>query len=72
MVHLYNSMKAMEQVKFLNTKGMAGELGKPVSTVERWARMRVIPSIRVGWRTRLYDPEAVRRALQKLTVHEVQ
>lgn len=62
----------MKQLNFLNTKGLAAELGVPVSAVQRWARMRVIPSIRAGWRTRLYDPEAVRRALQKRTVHEVQ
>jgi DNA-binding transcriptional MerR regulator len=50
---------------------MAKELGKSVPAVQRWARMRIIPSIQVGWRTRLYDPEAVHRALLKKTVREL-
>lgn len=53
---------------FLDTKALAAELKKPVSTIRRWARMRIIPSVRVGWRTRLYDPERVKGALQKLEV----
>jgi DNA-binding transcriptional MerR regulator len=62
----------MKQLNLVNTKGIAAELSKSVPTIQRWARMRVIPSIRVGWRTRLYDLEAVRRALLKRTVHEVE
>jgi hypothetical protein len=61
----------MRNLDFLDTKGLAAELRKPESTVQRWARMRVIPSIRAGWRTRLYDPEAVREALKKLEVKAV-
>lgn len=52
----------------LNTKELAADLNKPISTVQRWARMRLIPCIRLGHRTRLYDPERVRAALQKLEV----
>jgi excisionase family DNA binding protein len=58
--------------KPLTTKQMARRLGKPVPTVQRWARMRVIPSIRIGWRTQLFDEEAVDRALQKKTIKEVE
>jgi DNA-binding transcriptional MerR regulator len=57
----------MSQLQFLDTSGLAKELKKPDSTIQRWARMKIIPSIRVGWRTRLYDPDAVRKALEKLT-----
>ena len=53
-------------LKYLKTKVLAAELGVPVSCVQRWARMRIIPSIRAGWRTRLYDPERVRAALDRL------
>ena len=61
----------MNQLKFLDTKGMAAELNKPVSAVQRMARMRIIPSIRIGWRTRLFDREQVHRALLKRTIREV-
>lgn len=61
----------MKQLNFLTTKALAEELNVSVSSVQRLARMRVIPSIRAGWRTRLYDPEAVRKALQKLSVPEI-
>jgi len=60
----------MKQLDFLTTKTLAAELGVPVSAVQRWARMRIIPSIRPGWRTRLYDVAAVKAALEKLTVKE--
>ena len=58
----------MKNLTYLTTKGLAAELGVPVSCVQRWARMRIIPCVRAGWRTRLYDPERVRIALDKLTV----
>jgi hypothetical protein len=62
----------MNKLNLVNTKKMAKQIDKPVSAVQRMARMRIIPSIRVGWRTRLFDPEAVRHALLKRTVHEVE
>jgi len=34
--------------------------------------MRIIPSIRVGWRTQLFDEEKVDRALLKRTVNELE
>ena len=58
----------MKHLSYLSTKELAAELGRPMSCVQRWARMRLIPSVRAGHRTRLYDPEAVRMALDKLTV----
>ena len=58
----------MKSLAYLSTKELATELGRPVSCIQRWARMRLIPCVRAGWRTRLYDPEAVRIALDKLTV----
>jgi excisionase family DNA binding protein len=59
-------------MKLFTTKELAADLNKPESTILRWARMRVIPSIQLGWRTRLYDPEAVRAALLKRTVRETE
>jgi hypothetical protein len=60
-----------QKLNLLDTKGMAADIGRPVSAVQRWARMRIIPSIQVGWRTRLFDPDAVRRALLKKTISEL-
>ena len=60
----------MKKLNLLKTKPLAAEIGVPVSCVQRWARTRLIPSIRAGWRTRLFDPEAVRAALDRLTVRE--
>jgi hypothetical protein len=60
------------KTKLVTTKAIAEEYEKPVSAVQRWARMRIIPSIQVGWRTRLFDPEAVRRALLKKTIREIE
>jgi DNA-binding transcriptional MerR regulator len=61
----------VNKLNLLSTKEMAAEFQKPVSTIQRWARMRLIPSISLGHRTRLFDPEAVRRALLKKTVKEL-
>jgi DNA-binding transcriptional MerR regulator len=54
------------------TKEIAARYEKPIPTIQRWARMRIIPSIQLGHRTRLYDAEAVHRAILKRTVHEVE
>jgi len=56
------------QAKLLSAKELAAEYNKPVSTIQRWSRQRLIPSIQLGHRTQLFDREAVRRALLKRTV----
>jgi len=61
----------MNKLNLVNTKKMAKQIDKPVSAVQRMARMRIIPSIRLGWRSRLFDPEAVRCALLKKTIREL-
>lgn len=55
-------------MKPLSTKELAGELNKPISTVQRWARMRLIPHMSLGHRTKLYALDKVLAALQKLEV----
>jgi len=62
----------MKNQKLLSTRQLAAEIERPVSAVQRWARMRLIPSIRIGWRTQYFDPEAVRRALLKKTIRELE
>lgn len=56
----------MTNLRLLDTKEIAEEMQKPRSTIQRWARQGLIPSVRAGWRTRLYDPEAVKQALMRL------
>jgi len=53
--------------RLMTTKQLAEEYDKPISTIQRWARRRIIPSIQVGHRTQLFDQEAVHRALLKRT-----
>lgn len=62
--------KAKQSLNLTDTKGMAKAANKPVSTIQRWSRMRIIPSISVGHRSKLYDVEAVKRALLNRTIRE--
>jgi excisionase family DNA binding protein len=61
----------MQQKKLLTTRQLARYFQKPESTIRRWARARTIPVVKVGWRTRLYDPQAVEQALLRKTVKEL-
>lgn len=63
--------KPNPSLNLTDSKGVAAALRKPVSAIQRWSRMRVIPHISVGHRSKLYDLEAVKRALAKRTIHEV-
>lgn len=56
--------------KLLTTKQLARRRQKPISAIQRWTRMKIIPVIDCGFRTKLYDEEAVERALLKRTVRE--
>lgn len=50
-------------MNFLDTKGLAAALNLKVSTVQRWSRLGLIPVIRMGHRTRLYNLDSVRAAI---------
>ena len=56
------------KTQLVSTKEQARILNRPVSTIQRWARMQIIPSIKIGWRTQLFDPEKVLAALEQLEV----
>jgi hypothetical protein len=56
------------KTKLVETKAIAQEYKKPISTIQRWVRLGIIPSIQIGHRTWLFDPEAVRKALLEKTV----
>jgi hypothetical protein len=61
----------MNKSPLVNTKAIAAEYGRTQKVIMRWARERIIPSIRLGWRTRLYDPAAVRKALLRRETKEI-
>jgi hypothetical protein len=63
--------RTMSKQRLLDTKQMAADIEKPVAMVQRWARMRLIPVVKVGWRSQFFDPDAVRKALLKKTVREL-
>ncbi|MBV8969949.1 MAG: helix-turn-helix domain-containing protein, partial [Verrucomicrobia bacterium] len=43
---------------------MAADLDKPIRTLRDWRYRKIIPYYKIG-RSVLYDPEEVRKALQK-------
>ena len=57
--------------KLLTFDQLAEELGVPAETLRTWARAKKIPVIRMGWRSCFLDPDAVRKALEKFTVHAI-
>ena len=60
----------MQQVKLLRDKELAAELNISVRHVINLRQRRKIPFIRLGKSIR-FDPAAVNRALQKLSVTEI-
>jgi excisionase family DNA binding protein len=61
-----------KKLDLMTTREVAADIGRPVSTIQRWMRDRKIPYIDVGWRTKLFDPEEVRKALLRKTVRELE
>jgi hypothetical protein len=55
----------------VGTKDIAKEYDRPISAIQRLGRLKIIPVIKLGHRTHLYDPEAVRKALLKKTIKEL-
>lgn len=52
----------------INAYELAKRLKVPPTTIWRWQREKIIPAIRLNRRTLLFDPSAVRSALEKYTV----
>jgi hypothetical protein len=65
-----NDMNATQR-RLLTAPELARQWNKPVSAIRRWSRLRIIPHVDAGFRTKYYDPEAVRRALLKRTIKEL-
>jgi hypothetical protein len=54
--------------KLLDVRKLSVESGLPVRTLRSLMHRRVIPFIKLGHRTCVFDPEKVRKALEKLEV----
>ena len=61
----------MSKGKITNIKGLSEELGPPVRTLRTLQYKRIIPVIKTGHRSCLFDVEKVRAALEKFEVKAV-
>jgi excisionase family DNA binding protein len=52
----------------VNARELAGQYNVAPTTIRKWARQRVIPSLRPTNRTVRFDPEAVAAALEQKAV----
>jgi hypothetical protein len=62
----------MKKLRLVTTKAIAEEYGRSTGVIMHWAREGIISSLRLGWRTRLYDPEQVRAALVHVWMREAE
>jgi hypothetical protein len=58
----------MVEKKLLNYGAMSRQLGIAERTLRDWAFKRKVPSLRIGHRTVLFNPDKVRAALTKFEV----
>ena len=66
----WNLANYMEKLRLVTTKAIAEEYGRSTGVIMHWAREGIIPSLRLGCRTRLYAPEQVRAALVHVWVRK--
>jgi hypothetical protein len=57
--------------KLLDTNELALELNRPVRQIRSWVAAKKIPVLKVGWRTNLFDPDKVRKALERFEIPAV-
>ena len=57
--------------KFVSISGLSELTGIPVRSIRTLVQKRAIPVIVAGWRTHLFQPDKVARALEKLEVKAV-
>jgi len=62
---------SLKQERLLTAQELARQWKKPVSAIRRWTRLRVIPHVSVGFRSKYYDPQAVKDALLKRTIKAI-
>jgi len=61
----------MSMTKLLDTNELALELNRPVRQIRSWVAAKKIPVLKVGWRTNLFDPDKVRKALERFEIPAV-
>jgi hypothetical protein len=57
--------------RLLDTNQLALELNRPVRQIRSLVQAKKIPVLKIGWRTNLFDPEKVIKALQGFEIPAV-
>jgi hypothetical protein len=57
--------------RLLNTNELAAELNRPVRQIRSFVAAKKIPVLKIGWRTNLFDPDKVIKALARFEIKEV-
>ena len=57
--------------RLLSTNELAAELNRPVRQIRSFVAAKKIPVLRIGWRTNLFDPDKVIKALARFEIKEI-
>jgi hypothetical protein len=57
--------------RLLSTSELAAELNLPIRQIRGFVAAKKIPVLKIGWRTNLFDPEKVIKALARFEVKEI-
>jgi hypothetical protein len=57
--------------RLLDTNQLALELNRPVRQIRSLVHAKKIPVLKIGWRTNLFDPDAVIKALARFEIKAV-
>jgi hypothetical protein len=56
--------------RLLDTNQLAAELNRPVRQIRSLVQAKKIPVLKIGWRTNLFDPDKVIKALARFEIKE--
>jgi hypothetical protein len=57
--------------RLLSTSELAAELNLPIRQIRGFVQAKKIPVLKIGWRTNLFDPDKVIKALARFEIKEV-
>jgi hypothetical protein len=57
--------------RLLDTNQLALELNRPVRQIRSMVAAKKIPVLKIGWRTNLFDPDKVIKALEHFEVKAI-
>jgi hypothetical protein len=57
--------------RLLDTNELALELNRPFRQIRSFVAAKKIPVLKIGWRTNLFDPEKVIKALARFEIKEI-